>query len=659
MAYSLLTVRRFVLVRLPLLVFALLQILSVSSAIDVKTGPTLAVQVKKEVKPLGELAQFVLLQKENFRPVTAEILNGAKAEVSEALYQLETNLPVAPSELGDWSSYLELSKLHSQVALKSKSDFGYLNKLVAKLRSGEEGLEASTFRNLAVAVERFLNLSMAAEAKNPAKSFSQQVRLLAKMIESYQQQPNALDSFHINQRLGFVSALSNSPELINRIRRSFNHANVQFHVSESLVRRIAAKPISKCNDIRDCILGASISGSSLTSGNLSVDLVSSYENIALNISMTGQIYSNTRAYKKPVVIRNDGTTSFNANKRHEISDRLFKIYPATASACTSTVTRSIAKTGSQLGSRIVKKIAKKKVAETRPQANAISSAHAEARIKNKFDEEVIAQIRESRNRYNDKVRQTLFRRGIDPSQALAFTSSDNSLDVAMHIADKHQLAAPTFAPSYDPTADIVTHVHESAVNNLITDYIHDVVVEQQEATVAPTFSMTDRKLLAKIQEKMAENKQEEKADPKFKPWSLELRKSSPITIQFLSQKIKITLHVHKLISGDNPAFEKWNISAFYQPQQVNGEWKLVRVDELEVLPTSFDPRKKKSLSSEHRGVRTNLANAFTERADQGKGFPPEIKIPEIKLPAKAAELGTLRIQAIECNGGWLTLIWSL
>ena len=65
------------------------------------------------------------------------------------------------------------------------------------------------------------------------------------------------------------------------------------------------------------------------------------------------------------------------------------------------------------------------------------------------------------------------------------------------------------------------------------------------------------------------------------------------------------------------------------------------------------------MSAENSGLRRTLARNMNARADKGEGFPQQIPIDPIKLPAQLAIPGSLELKELHCDDGWLIVAWAL
>ena len=146
-------------------------------------------------------------------------------------------------------------------------------------------------------------------------------------------------------------------------------------------------------------------------------------------------------------------------------------------------------------------------------------------------------------------------------------------------------------------------------------------------------------------------------DDEYRPWSIPLRQSRPISVESSGGQVSVSVHAAQLVSGDDK-FNNWDLIAEYDLQPKDGGLELTRDGDIEVLPTAFDPTSGRRLSSRQVAVRSNLNKVINELADQGDGFPESISMPELKPTGDLADVGTLRLQHVASADGWLTLAWD-
>jgi hypothetical protein len=139
-------------------------------------------------------------------------------------------------------------------------------------------------------------------------------------------------------------------------------------------------------------------------------------------------------------------------------------------------------------------------------------------------------------------------------------------------------------------------------------------------------------------------------DEPFKEFEMTLRDTRPLSVQFVDGKVKLTLHIVELKSGDN-TFNDWDVTGTYNPELVDGGVRLTREGKLEMLPADFTGR----LDPEQTAQRSNLEKELDKRSAQGKGFPKTISFDPVKPEGKLAKAGPLDYRQFSVKDGWLVI----
>ena len=331
-------------------------------------------------------------------------------------------------------------------------------------------------------------------------------------------------------------------------------------------------------------MGTNIRGTAHTTGNAGVATIPSDDKAVVEFITDAHSFSRNMGYNSPAVIRSTANTNFTATKRVELTDEAFVGKPARADATTKTQIHSVAKQGGGLGSRLVSRIGWKRAMQSKGQAEAIAADHAEDRVERQFNREVNDQVSKLRERYEEEYRRPLERQGEVPEH-IRFSSGKQSLNVEVTQANRFQLGAKEAPPAAEPN-DMTMRLHETAFNNYSASLLSGATAKQSTLEEDLKFdvelpSWLDR--LLNNPKTVTKNVSEASTDS-FKPVSLKLQDPRPISVQFLKDEIKVTLHIAELISGDRP-FENWDVIATYHPNLEGGRVVLNRPDKVEPFPS--------------------------------------------------------------------------
>lgn len=607
-----------------------------------------------------QLAALIDQTKADYQPVTTEEVDQARSRLATSAAELERFL-IPGSRRGEaWKTYLEWQGVQESLAAGSDGDLDALRRSLDQLRSGADGLQLAPFRSVAAAMEDYINLATMARARDQQAFIDRQLELLATYLDRYESEPTTRARFEIERRIEFLTGIGRGTELTTALRNRFNHANVRAEISERFLSRVVSDSIYEVGPVRDCILGTAIRGTGRTTGSVSIETVPSLERAALVLRLSGVTCSETLGYNDPVVIRSSGTTPFTATKRIELEDAEFWNYPTKVSATTSTITRSVKKQGGGLGSRLVEAIGERQVEEKKPRANYIAARHAEERIANNLDEELVPRLQDARYEYETQFQQELDRRNAKP-RFVAFSSTDDSVHLDMLQAGRGELGADTAPGEFTAGHDVTVRVHETGAANMASAILAGATLSKQSKEGNPKLSVELPDFLRKAIDKAREEAEAEPAeddDREFKPWSIVFRRQRPVTFEFADNMVKLRLHAARIQTGDD-TYDGWDILVNYAMQVENGELLLNRDGEIEVIPTAFDPADGGGLTNRQVGLRGNLARELNRQAEAGRGFPKQIEIDPLELPDDMAEHGPLFVQNAASSAGWLSLGWVL
>jgi hypothetical protein len=610
-------------------------------------SPALAQAPTPAAPRFAELADEA---RSGFEPVTDAQIEASRSRLAEAGMALERLLGPTSEFGARWLEYLQWSDVQRQFVGPSKdlaADVAALRLTERKLASGAPGLERPEFGRVAEAIEEHAALVSFAAVPDQQAVFNKQVELLAELLDNRSMDdPRA--SYEVERRLELFEGIGRAAELVEAVRHANDDPNVLIEVSSPLLSRVAARPVSDCGPVEDCILGTRIRGTGATSAALTLRTLPATGQARIEFALTGAVRSNTVGVNGPVSIRSSGNTSFVARKVVALGDQSFRMEGATASASTRSRTQGISKIGGGLGSRLVERVASKRVAQSRGQADAIASDHAEDRIRTRLDQQLNEQIVDARRRYDEAFTRPLRQRRAAP-RWLDYSSSSSAVFVTALQAGEWKLGAATPAPAAPTGGDLSARIHQSGANNLLAAYLSGATLSRDKVegptkidTIAPPW--LDRALKAP---------QPTPADVEFRPWSLRFRTGRPVSVVFRDGALRFTAHVARITFGDEEFFG-WDLTAIFKPEVRDGRYLLVRQGPVDLLPTEFDPEGGDRMSTKQRGLRANLNKALNEPADR---LPQELRIDPIDLTSRGGPVKYLSLRDLQLTGGWATANW--
>jgi hypothetical protein len=462
------------------------------------------------------------------------------------------------------------------------------------------------------------------------KWYAGQLDKLAAALEQYPEQPTLENRDVISQSIGRFTSLNLAPRLVRATRYHYVHPNFWADLSRSFLAVGFRDEISRPVSISDCILGTSIVGQGYTAGDVDLNLIPDYRRAILENYVTANTTSNTEGFNR-VTIYSAGNTALAARKWILLETTGVWSPDATATAVTNTVTTGIS------GGHLVRHIASKRIAQSRPQSNAIASEHAAARLERNVDAQAAQRVAEANRAYQTQFRDPLLRLGEFP-QLLGFNTRFDALSAVALKADRDQLGAPGDPPPRAGTFDLLVRVHETMPNNYAESLLGGRTYQSEEVKQQIV------ELRGELPEQLRGGENEE-------PWSITFARRNPITLDFGDGQFTVTIRGQRYTSGDRQ-FGAMNVGAIYRIASGAEGLRLVRQGELAIFPPGFD-REQGRLGVGDVALRTILQRKFSRL------FPEEVALQGLELPGRWAKAGKLRPVLMQARAGWLQVGWNM
>ena len=607
--------------------------LAVMAASCVACGGTARAAVPAE--RLEALAAAAGQAATEFRPVEAPALDSAARNLRETLRPLTALL--ARSKSGaDWKTYLDWPALEAQAAAGSAADPAVLRRIESRLGATETGLDMADFVRVRKAVTRYAEAADAAKG-NGAKRCSQRLEALASALRSAAANGSLASLASAGPMLERLGDAGQAPGVIRGVRETLGRPNMLLEVHERLFAQAVDRPVDEVEPVRENILGTRIRGTGRTTGRVHVDFVPSTDRAAFDLVLAARNVSHTRGTQGPVTVHSQGFTDIGARRRIFLDDRSVSAAPVQASASTATRISGI-NVNSRFGKRIIRRIANRKIAESKPQAEAVAEARARDRIRREFTTQTDPAIAQFRSEFQNRVRRPLESRGLYP-EWIHINSTDSALVTTARKASPVQLAAASFPPPAAAENVLTARVHESAVNNALEQQFGGKIFTQDDAA----------KLAADFQAKMPESLGTE-ADQQ--PWAITFAKHRPISVTAADGRLTVMVRGDKFVSGERD-FPGMDISATYAIGRASpGGYVLVREGDVQIYPPGFKPGSGEKLSPAETSVRRILQRRFD------KLLKADIEVPDLKLQGELAHAGPLPMQQLEAHkDGWIVAGW--
>ncbi|MFM9011883.1 MAG: hypothetical protein ACKON8_13750 [Planctomycetota bacterium] len=584
---------------------------------------------------LASLASQPLGSGEAFRPVSEGRLVTAAAKLREALGPLDRLL--ARSSSGEnWRKYLDWSALQQQAASGPHADVATLRRLFGRLDAGENGLEMPQFAAVRRAVGGYLEAADAASNPQAVEVYTQRLEKLAAAVAAGAASgtPEPLDP--VGPLLARLEDSGQAPGAVARIRGAVSRPNLFLEVDESLLGTGVNRAVDEVAPINDTLLGTRVRGTGVTSGLVYLDFVPNADRATVDLTLDATNHSDTKGSQGPVTVRTLGTTKVGARKRLLIDDRQIVALPVEANASTDTRTAGIG-VSSKFGKRLIRRIASKKIAQMRPQAEAIAEGRARNRVREQFESQTMGPIAQAARDYQAKFRRPLMERGWYP-EMLHLNTSSSRLHVTARKALADQIAAFTAPPPVDPDAVLSARVHESMVNN-------SAEITLGGRTITQKF----------VEEQMKKNDMavpmELQNDADQPPWSITFAKRRPVELDVEDNRVKLTVRGSNYTSGDRE-FDAMDIWATYRIEPGHPGMRLVRDGDVQIYPPGFVPGGSEKLNVQQTSLRRILQKRFN------KVFKEVVDLEPLKLPGELAKAGPLPIEQLDARkDGWVAAGW--
>lgn len=583
---------------------------------------------------LEQLANEALQATETFRPAGDAALESAAAGLRQALVPLDTLLSRSASGAA-WRTYLDWPALQTQAASGKAADPATLRRLEELLNATETGLDMPEFVRVRKSVTRYAEVVDAARG-NGANRMSQRLGTLASSLMSASATGSSESLAPVPPILERLTEAGQAPGVVAAVRGANSRPNLLLEVHENLLAQAVNRPVDQVMPVDEVVLGTRVRGTGHTNGNVRLDFVPSTDRAAFDLVFDATNIANTRGSQGPVTVNSRGVTNLGARRRFFLDEYTASASPVQASAATDTTITGIA-INSRFGKRMIQKIASRKIAETKPQAEAIAEGRARDRLRRQFQEQTEPALAQFRDQFQTKVRGPLEAQGLYP-EMLHMNTTDTTLAITARKATASQLAAASMPPAADAGNLLSARVHETAINNMLEEKLGGRVITQADV------DRMARESKAKMPESLG-------SDPDQKPWAITFAKHRPVTVAVDDGRVKLMVRGDKFVSGDR-SFPGMDIWATYAVATSSQGMHLVREGDVQIYPPGFKPGGSEKLSM----AETSLRRILQKRFD--KLWKQVIDIPDLPLQGELASAGPLPMkQLVARKDGWVVAGW--
>ena len=461
-----------------------------------------------------------------------------------------------------WIAYLHLDDLQKpDVSVDVLNQVSRNLTLSDAMDAGQKAFASKRqLQQLKMAVDKSIRRSAYAnEAEAAQGELQYQVHLLIHSLLKYEHDQLGEDAE--NARVAWRTLRSDFPAAAAALRsvvndNYFNH-NLHFVVSEDLLSRLISDYRTESGCIAECIMGAWVTGSQNTNVDLRADIKPSYDRAMFDLNVAGNVRSSTVAQKSPATIWSQGNNYFWMNKSVQFDGRHITSTAAGFSVDTNSRITGLATKydGIPIIRGIVRVIANQKIAESKPQSEALTAQKIRDAALPKFESETNTQFSTGNDTLN-RMFASLERKDVSPD-SLSARSSNTHMALSSRTIGTSRLGGSLQPPSALIATGAAVQLHESALNNAIDalglqgrTILEKDLATELEVALSDLFQR-DIKLTKKDDPQPAPAEGE--PEP---PTSFVFSTSDPIRVHFNNNQITLVMRAGVLQEGKDPIPEQ-------------------------------------------------------------------------------------------------------
>lgn len=261
-------------------------------------------------------------------------------------------------------------------------------------------------------------------------------------------------------------AADGGDRLSNVLQRYVFNYNVRVIASEEFLNRLLADARTENGRVVDNVLGANVSGNQTTSTRVGVDLLPSGRTARFDLTLNGNIVSNTVGVTSEASVYTQGNHQFLARKEINFDGVKFVTSPASITVNPHNTTTGINVNVGGLFSGIAQNIANQEVEARRGAAEAIAAQRIRENVLPKFNAEVDKNFAEAGGKLEAEVFSGLKATGLYPDSYL-YSTTDTTLKLNTRLMAPTELGADLPATPAVAERGATLLMHETAVNNAI------------------------------------------------------------------------------------------------------------------------------------------------------------------------------------------------
>jgi hypothetical protein len=401
------------------------------------------------------------------------------------------------------------------------------------------------------------------------------------------------------------------------------------------------RDVNEMTPVQDEILGTAITGTGHTQAHVHFGLVPNAHRAQLETVFTGSTAATTVGINGPAIIHSTSTTSLEGHKNLLVGfGGIVSGSCATACACTHSCINCIDTCECGMKGNIVVKVATRRSARKKPEAEAIASDHAAARLRGRMDTNIGGELTATNQRYHDKFLDPIWKRGVLPHDVHLATTTDFLYLVGTE-SSANQTAASGGPTAFTGPHDLGLQLHESFVNNAASTLLAGKTLTDEDF----------KKTLVDVLGRVPADFDEKSA------FIVVFPEQEPVVAKFDNDMVTISVHGMQFKADEDRQIPEATITAEYKiDRSASGTRLLLQEDPSK---PAKDAEKKNYLTIKFKTQRLGTAaNEPILRKKFGKIFRPEIVLNTV-LPGNWQKAGQLPIAQVNSQWGWLTLGWAM
>jgi hypothetical protein len=582
------------------------------------------------------LEDVVQATKASFAPSSPDDALRAKAALAARVEVLSRYLQSLGANGENWKRYLKWKEMQAALDAGAEARVGDLREIALQYFADFPGLELPQFRQVGNALRNYANVLYASREDKLAEKYAATVDGVAKLLGEYAAAPAEAKAATINNELRWLARYGKPDKLLQRVREEYSRPNLYLNADEALIAHGLSRDLNENTPLNDSILGTRIRGNGHTVGRLDARLQPSGDRATLDLILSGTTTSHSVGSNRSALIYSAGVTTISGFKRISIDEHEIRATPASAQARTNSRITGIGSTRGGIAGCIVKKVASKKAAQSKGQVTAIATRHAEARIRERLDQEAAKQLEASNRDLRVKFREPLQRSGTYPA-LVRFSSTADELNVKALEANWTQLGAPNDPPVLDGDHAMTVLAHESLVNNAAN-------------TMFSGRTLHDYEIRNEIIRRKGSLPEEMKDDEDRDPWSISFEDDQPVHFQIDGGGFSVLIRFSRFTSGERK-LRHVNLAADYKAKKEGTRLVFERQGEIVVKRDGEQDNQRIPIGEV--ALRSILRKKFS------KLFKDRIEGEGMELPGKYKSLGKLPVGNYQLENGWAAVGWEL